>query len=130
MLYGEGDHAFLRLQEEIMKKTVDHSIFAWTSKSYLNHGLLAHSPAKFERCGNIVQDQNVAVNSFLSTHKGIHLHLRTKIFGKSQLCLAMLGCHEIGNAAMSLGVYIERQKAHGVFKRVWSDELGRVNVKE
>lgn len=28
-IYGEGDHAFIRLQEEIMKKTDDQSIFAW-----------------------------------------------------------------------------------------------------
>lgn len=28
-IYGEGRNAFLRLQEEIMKKTNDQSIFAW-----------------------------------------------------------------------------------------------------
>ena len=28
-IYGEGDKAFLRLQEEIMKKSNDQSIFAW-----------------------------------------------------------------------------------------------------
>jgi len=130
MLYGEGDNAFVRLQEEIIKNTADHSIFAWTSKSHLNHGLFAHSPAQFERCGNIVQDPNVSINSFSSTNKGIHLHLRTKILGKSQLCLALLDCHELGNTAMSLGIYIQRQEAFNVFKRIWSDELGRVNAKE
>ncbi|KAI1175557.1 heterokaryon incompatibility protein-domain-containing protein [Nemania sp. FL0916] len=29
VLYGEGQKAFIRLQEEIIKKTDDHSIFAW-----------------------------------------------------------------------------------------------------
>ncbi|OCK72862.1 HET-domain-containing protein, partial [Lepidopterella palustris CBS 459.81] len=29
MLYGEGDRAFIRLQEEIIKSTNDQSIFAW-----------------------------------------------------------------------------------------------------
>jgi hypothetical protein len=29
LLYGEGTKAFLRLQEEIMKVTNDHSLFAW-----------------------------------------------------------------------------------------------------
>jgi hypothetical protein len=29
MLYGEGNHAFRRLQEEIIKTTPDFSIFAW-----------------------------------------------------------------------------------------------------
>lgn len=29
LLYGEGDRAFLRLQEEIIRSTADFSIFAW-----------------------------------------------------------------------------------------------------
>jgi hypothetical protein len=29
LLYGEGKKAFIRLQEEIVKSTEDHSIFAW-----------------------------------------------------------------------------------------------------
>src|SRR5579871_6642511 len=35
MLYGEGERAFIRLQEEIMKVSDDHSLFAW--KSDENH---------------------------------------------------------------------------------------------
>jgi hypothetical protein len=31
LLYGEGKKAFIRLQEEIVKSTEDHSIFAWRS---------------------------------------------------------------------------------------------------
>ncbi|KUJ07713.1 uncharacterized protein LY89DRAFT_691451 [Mollisia scopiformis] len=30
LLYGEGEKAFLRLQEEIMKRSNDQSLFAWT----------------------------------------------------------------------------------------------------
>lgn len=30
-LYGEGERAFIRLQQEIIKSSDDHSIFAWTS---------------------------------------------------------------------------------------------------
>ncbi|PMD59794.1 HET-domain-containing protein, partial [Hyaloscypha bicolor E] len=29
MLYGEGDHAFIRLQVEIIRRSTDHTIFAW-----------------------------------------------------------------------------------------------------
>jgi hypothetical protein len=29
LLYGEGDKAFFRLQEEIMKTSGDQSLFAW-----------------------------------------------------------------------------------------------------
>ncbi|KAK0634092.1 heterokaryon incompatibility protein-domain-containing protein, partial [Immersiella caudata] len=32
LLYGEGERAFIRLQEEIIKISDDHSIFAWQSE--------------------------------------------------------------------------------------------------
>lgn len=47
-LYGEGmERAFRRLQEEIMKYSDDHSLFAWKDPSLRNDkaGLLARSPA-------------------------------------------------------------------------------------
>ena len=55
LLYGEGGkRAFLRLQEEIMKSTDDHTIFAWLD--YLGsdtpHGLLADDPWAFKRTGH------------------------------------------------------------------------------
>lgn len=54
MLYGEGPRAFLRLQEEIMKHSDDHSIFAWSNKTYGFHGMLAESPRDFASCSNII----------------------------------------------------------------------------
>lgn len=48
MIYGEGDRAFRRLQEQIIKDSDDHSIFAWPlSMEPDNHGMLASSPAAF-----------------------------------------------------------------------------------
>ncbi|KAF1816265.1 hypothetical protein P152DRAFT_492373 [Eremomyces bilateralis CBS 781.70] len=49
LLYGEGSKAFLRLQQEIVKKSDDQSIFAWSySKDKYLHlqtsGLMALSP--------------------------------------------------------------------------------------
>ncbi len=34
LLYGEGRRAFVRLQEEIIKVSTDHSIFAWRESSF------------------------------------------------------------------------------------------------
>ncbi|GIZ47178.1 hypothetical protein CKM354_001027700 [Cercospora kikuchii] len=54
LLYGEGGkRAFLRLQEEIMKSTDDHTIFAWVDSrgSDEPHGLLADSPLAFAHTG-------------------------------------------------------------------------------
>ncbi|KAI5920918.1 heterokaryon incompatibility protein-domain-containing protein [Camillea tinctor] len=46
LLYGEGDKAFMRLQEEIIRRSDDHSIFAWeytendyTIKKYCHFGV-------------------------------------------------------------------------------------------
>jgi len=54
LLYGEGQKAFQRLQEEILKRSNDQSLFAWTaassqsSDSSLMGGFLSHSPRDFE----------------------------------------------------------------------------------
>ncbi|RYP59385.1 hypothetical protein DL770_010212 [Monosporascus sp. CRB-9-2] len=53
LIYGEGRRAFLRLQEEIMKISDDHSIFAWKSKDDTHGGLLATSPEAFKSSANI-----------------------------------------------------------------------------
>jgi hypothetical protein len=44
LLYGEGEDAFLRLQEEIVKRLNDLSILLWDSEELC---LLAKSPAAF-----------------------------------------------------------------------------------
>jgi hypothetical protein len=52
-LYGEGPRAFIRLQEEIMRKSFDHSLFAWEATVH-DYGFIAKSPDHFSRCGNII----------------------------------------------------------------------------
>ncbi|TGO09912.1 hypothetical protein BTUL_0150g00170 [Botrytis tulipae] len=48
-IYGEGsENAFLRLQQEILKRTPDQTLFLWTaSHEPYNQGLLATSPSAF-----------------------------------------------------------------------------------
>jgi hypothetical protein len=48
-IYGEGlEKAFLRLQEEILKRSSDQTLFLWTpSHEPYNQGLLAASPSAF-----------------------------------------------------------------------------------
>lgn len=58
LVWWEGK-SFLRLQEEIMKISDDHSLFAWATpvsyrSLYYNCGLLASSPANFSKSHNIV----------------------------------------------------------------------------
>ncbi|KAK4077002.1 uncharacterized protein Triagg1_3969 [Trichoderma aggressivum f. europaeum] len=62
MLYGEGEQAFFRLQEQIMKTTRDDSILAWglddeSNESCLRNedgGVLAPSPSHFANSGQII----------------------------------------------------------------------------
>ncbi|KAH9228646.1 hypothetical protein K456DRAFT_801605 [Colletotrichum gloeosporioides 23] len=57
LLYGEGDNAFLRLQEEIIKVFTDQSIFAWDSpKDDPLYTMLAPSPAAFRHCHKVKRD--------------------------------------------------------------------------
>jgi hypothetical protein len=53
MLYGEGTRAFIRLQEEIIRRTEDYTIFAWTADPINNmpRGLFASFPADFKLSG-------------------------------------------------------------------------------
>jgi hypothetical protein len=89
MVYGEGSKAFLRLQEEIIKKHSDLTIFAWRKPRPPGVGpslqntvppnpdalfidMLAPDPAWFEGCNN--QDFNpmdVSGASFQLTNTGI-----------------------------------------------------------
>lgn len=53
LLYGEGAvKSFQRLQIEIMRRSSDESLFAWTSKQSAS-GLLASSPSYFANSGDI-----------------------------------------------------------------------------
>jgi len=91
LLYGEGRrNAFIRLQEEIVKRTDDESLFAWRlpdkritleleDSSVPFSGLLAPSPACFSDGGNIVSDSwrsvlpNIPTNM---TNRGLQMEAK------------------------------------------------------
>lgn len=81
LLYGEGSKAFMRLQLEIIKKSDDDSIFAWTlSKSHQDYsGLLASSPLDFVASGNVMQGESsseyAAELPWMMTNVGLELHV-------------------------------------------------------
>lgn len=79
LLYGEGEGAFTRLQEEIIKTSTDLSIFVWeplgTKEEQAKADLLfASSPDQFHACGNVVQWQGFDVDRhFQMTNRGVML---------------------------------------------------------
>ena len=77
MLYGEGENAFRRLQEEIIKVSNDQSLFAWGGEFGDEEvvGLLAKSPSQFRNSGNIVPYNSEQDISYAITNTGLRIAL-------------------------------------------------------
>ncbi|KAI2466938.1 HET-domain-containing protein [Annulohypoxylon bovei var. microspora] len=83
MIYGEGERAFTRLQEEIAKDTTDPSLFAWVDldpgtagwmqQNY--RGIFARSPREFASCHSLRPRIRDAVldKEFTITNKGLRI---------------------------------------------------------
>lgn len=85
LLYGEGDRAFLRPQEEIIRKTADLIIFCWELSETAPlesefHSLLAPNPAAFVNSGGyFLRDTrcNIHLEDWPITNRGLSLSLPT-----------------------------------------------------
>ncbi|PMD44862.1 HET-domain-containing protein [Hyaloscypha variabilis F] len=79
LLYGEDQKAFIRLQEEIIKVSDDHSIFAWKSVPLTSddfRGLLALSPHMFKDIGSILPYRDGGHSKpFAMSNKGLQIEL-------------------------------------------------------
>lgn len=85
MLYGEGENAFRRLQEEIIKVSNDQSLFAWGSEFgdwRKAVGLLAKSPSQFRNSGNIVPYSPEQDISYAVTSTGLRIALPLSNFSE------------------------------------------------
>ena len=107
MLYGEGVHAFIRLQEEIIKTSTDHTIFAWATKfprtRYYTGGLLADCPSTFANTKFIAPDSDKNTLPFETTNKGIHL--RIPIYEDSY---GVLDCHDLKKPGFNLAIKLTK----------------------
>ncbi|KAK7414942.1 hypothetical protein QQX98_006267 [Neonectria punicea] len=78
MLYGEGNGAFRRLQEEIVRSTYDLSLLAWTPPNSMDGdfcGFLAESVSDFKGCSKMysVTDSLLDEGEMTITNKGLRL---------------------------------------------------------
>lgn len=100
LLYGEGEMAFVRLQEEIMRRTDDHSIFAWLQAgSKTNTGFLAPSPSCFSQSGSVertVSERPAPPYAF--TNQGIQITLEILRQGEFQLSFIPSGDGDVYSA--------------------------------
>lgn len=100
MLYGEGDRAFIRLQEEIMKQSEDYTIFAWKSKgSKSRRGLLADSPSEFENSSRYQNRMKDTVQDLLEYKtRGQQVHIPASLTSRGLLIpLPLLSKNGLGN---------------------------------
>ena len=131
LLYGERDRAFFRLQEEIMKGSNDHSIFAWTS-SESRGGPLATSPAAFANSGHIVpaHPSHTTGDHPVVSNQGIQLTVPFMGAGEEAIGLAMLECTERNNPHLKIAIYLrDVSLTMRRFERARCAELVMVNPK-
>ena len=124
LLYGEGGKkAFLRLQQEILKDSTDHSLFTWTaipdmhfeepSQTALNFGayggsggLLAYSPREFADCGQIrvrILEGLADREAYDMTNMGLRISLPTIEVTESE-GIAILDCSNRSHGNVYLGI--------------------------
>jgi hypothetical protein len=83
LLYGEGERAFIRLQEEIVRNSNDLSILAWRAIRFgefteVRHcGVLASHPVEFRGSGQIISKSDSRFTpEFVMTNKGLRFQMR------------------------------------------------------
>jgi hypothetical protein len=101
LLYGEGDRAFIRLQEEILKHSSDQSLFAWNPlvERYYGEqmsdflcGIFAPSPACFADSRDIVPLHEFWDTESALTNRGVRLRMPFKVDNGLYLPLGFLCC--------------------------------------
>lgn len=152
LMYGEGSkNAFRRLQEELLLRDNDFSLFAWTKKNRTSIGracLFASHPSLFAGCGNVIKVCSGAdpVSKFLrsmlqhpaqlSTRlatlrlltfaaRDIHIPAVTKggpSFKIKEIRTAVLNCYRIGRKDQLMTIRICEQTP-GVFMRMAADSI-------
>ena len=141
LLYGEGkERAFLRLQEEIMRYSDDHSLFLWETEEqnpsaipFLNTprttGLLASSPDCFRSTGNYSPSYDRDDDTpYQMTNKGIAIDLPLLDGGiydgfSRRMFIGILNCSsDVSNSGKRVGVYLRKVKG-SYYCRVWPHKI-------
>lgn len=145
MLYGEGDKAFLRLQEAIMQSSDDQTLFAWADPNGAAHdqwglgsGLFAFSPAAFAESGSMVPfEASVATAKSTSrreataiTNRGVYFdcRFREEPFGAGEndvpgTIAAMLECTRENNPGYATITLAPTEESPLHYRRIHSYQL-------
>ncbi|EFY84423.1 ankyrin repeat-containing protein, putative [Metarhizium acridum CQMa 102] len=120
LLYGEGQRAFARLQEEIIR----------TTHGDTSGGLLAVSPAAFENSRNIVTLGTSNSPSTVSS-LGVHVELRFVGIGPRGPGLAILNCAEENGKDKPISIYVrDISLTMERFERLYSEKLEPLDMRK
>ena len=119
LLYGEGDRAFIRLQEEVLKTRNDLSLLAWKSpedeapnNSHRYCGVFAQHPRVFQASGELSLINDIKfIPDFTMTNKGLKIVTRLLYDLRSDLHLLELNCYNSARPRMVLSIYLMHQGA-------------------
>ncbi|ETI21632.1 hypothetical protein G647_07979 [Cladophialophora carrionii CBS 160.54] len=121
MLYGEGMKAFVRLQEEIIKRSDDQSIFAWEASTEQPQ-LLAESPWAFRNCRDIVPCPipHHRPSPYSLTNMGLEIQIPHIIWSLNTY-LALLLCHD-QTTKHHVGIFLGVNAGPGQHARIFLDK--------
>jgi hypothetical protein len=127
MLYGEGERAFIRLQEEIIKQSNDMSIFLWTDthgKFSTYRGLLARAPFEFAQSRNVAWNRlEISPGPEISSQgiKLIDVHIKCLNAESNESFIIFPGCRDTRSRSR-LGIYLQRV-SQNQYSRVDPDRI-------
>ena len=120
MLYGEGQKAFMRLQEEIIKMNDDHSIFIWKRDDIdpSHIGMLAPNLDAFKGKGEHTYHNYFPSEGFSLSNRGLSIKMPLIQYSLDTY-IAVLSCGLVSDGATF---------SHGLFLRRLGDrkQYGRV----
>ncbi|QIX00101.1 hypothetical protein AMS68_005618 [Peltaster fructicola] len=144
LLYGEGDKAFTRLQEEVLRMSTDCSVFLWSRGRHsrldsrklralrqppdINRVLLAPSAAVFKPCSKITHEKRSDYEcSYLMTHRGLQLDIVLMPIttdDEHEEFLGIMPCHLEDDFKHSLAIHLRKHKT-GTKESMYSIERCR-----
>jgi len=130
LIYGEGENAFVRLQEEIMRVTDDHTLFAWRHEDN-RAGLLAVSPDAFADSHDIIPFVPFGFqgDAATSSSRGIYLELNFTGIGGEALGIAILHCKYKNDEGGLIAIYLkDTSLTMKLFRRVSSANFSRLDL--
>jgi Heterokaryon incompatibility protein (HET) len=129
LLYGEGENSFIRLQEEIMRNSVDQSLFAWSiaqdpDDDGAGCGIFAPSPRNYQASSSMVTIQRKSDTApYVMTNKGLQIQL--PLVEVPGYVIGLLDCQTEHEIATCTGILLKRTHTSDVFVRVQSKNIGQ-----